>query len=800
MPEQSTASRTGLFTTEDTPIPLAGVSIDAEISTLCARVVVTQRYVNTESKPIEAVYLFPLDEGAAVCGFEAIVDGTLVVGEVKEREDAFRMYDEAMEQGHGAYLLDDERPDVFQASVGNLPPGKEVLLKLTYVTELTVDGNSLRFSIPTTVSPRYAPAEDRVGVGRPDAQTLNPPLAWRVPYGLDLSVRVTMAAAITRVESPSHPVSVSMNGTVATVALAQRDAALDRDFVLSVDAPALDAPQVWMERDDDGNESVAVAFIPAFRDAAAPSEIIFLVDRSGSMGGTSIAEVRNALQLCLRSMIPGCHFNIFGFGSTVDHLFPASLAYDERSLAKASEHVAALDADLGGTEILPALHAVLDQPRAGALTRQIVVLTDGHVTNTDAVLALAAKHAADTRIFTFGIGASASHHLVRGLARAGAGVAELIHPGERIEPKVVRQFGRLLSPALTNVNITWDGLDVTQAPSVIPPVFSGGRLLLYALLKKPIADGQPRRAQLTANAPSGPIGFDVHIDPANPGAGRTVATLAARARIRELEESPEWMTTRGSRQSDRKASALTQEIIALSTRYNLVSRETSFVAIERRDTPVQGDIQLRRIPIALSAGWGGIQEIPPQMPIVRLTAIERAAGGGDPTVGLFGGVSVSFDASGPSSGYGSMADLGDAADADAFYARTFERTTRSVVRHAPPPYARSTDAFAPPAMHVVVRLQHADGSWDLTRELAKALGYKLTALEAALSSATGDEEDIRKAWATALALAWLRQHASGAESEWQMLAAKARKWLDDVPATSARGIAWIDAAMTFLRT
>ena len=86
----------------------------------------TQRFVNRESQPIEAVYVFPLDEGAAVCGFEAMIDGRLVVGEVKEREEAFRIYDDAMERGDGAFLLDEERPDVFQASVGNLPPGKEV--------------------------------------------------------------------------------------------------------------------------------------------------------------------------------------------------------------------------------------------------------------------------------------------------------------------------------------------------------------------------------------------------------------------------------------------------------------------------------------------------------------------------------------------------------------------------------------------------------------------------------------------------------------------------------------------------
>jgi Ca-activated chloride channel family protein len=163
--------------------------------------------------------------------------------------------------------------------------------------------------------------------------------------------------------------------------------------------------------------------------------VIFLVDRSGSMQGTSIEEVRNALQLCLRSMIAGCRFNIIGFGSSHHPLFERSRPYDEASLSEASAHVAAMKADFGGTELLPALEFALKHPRAGSLARQIVVLTDGEVTNTDALIELARKHDTEARIFTFGIGAGASHHLVKGLARAGGGTAEFIYPGERIEPK-----------------------------------------------------------------------------------------------------------------------------------------------------------------------------------------------------------------------------------------------------------------------------------------------------------------------------------------------------------------------------
>ena len=151
-----------------------------------------------------------------------------------------------------------------------------------------------------------------------------------------------MAGAITRVESPSHPVSVAMNGHSATVTLSQRDAALDRDFVLSVECDGLDTPQAWIERDDNGGQAVAVAFVPQLGQATTPCDVTFLVDRSGSMEGTSIDEVRNALQLCLRSMIPGCTFNIVGFGSTYQALFPHSRAYDEASLAEATAHVSGL--------------------------------------------------------------------------------------------------------------------------------------------------------------------------------------------------------------------------------------------------------------------------------------------------------------------------------------------------------------------------------------------------------------------------------------------------------------------------
>jgi Ca-activated chloride channel homolog len=763
MPEPSSTSRVGLFTQQGASVPLSGIDVRADVSGFCARVTLMQRYVNREASPIEAVYVFPLDEGAAVCGFEAVIDGTLVVGEVKERDQAFEMYDDAMMRGDGALLLDEERPDVFIASVGNLPPGRELLLKIVYVTELHVDDEGLRFVVPTTVSPRYAPAVDRTGVGRPDADTLNPPVTWKVPYGLNLVVSLTLPDALSRVESPTHPIRVSLNGPQATVTLSQADAALDRDFVLIVGVPNIDVPRAWIERDEDGNEAAAVGFYPRLENRSVPSEVIFLVDRSGSMGGSSIEEVRNALQLCLRSMTPGCRFNIIGYGSTFKPLFPESRAYDDASLADASAHVAGFQADMGGTEVLPALASALESPQHESLPRQVLVLTDGQVTNTDAVLALASEHAHHARIFAFGIGAGASHHLVRGLARAGRGAAEFIHPGERIEPKVVRQFGRMLSPALADVRVDWGGLSATQAPSVVPPVFAGARLVLYAFVN----EAGPTTIRLTASSPAGPIAFEVPFLPGQAAPGRTIATLAARARIRELEETPEWARQRGSQQK-RGTSGISREIIALSTRYNLMSRETSFVAIERRETPVLGDVQLRRVPVALTNGWGNLKEVG--------LSLQASA------------VMGSFDPL--DTGSWSLADLG-------------------VVRASMPRASRLGSALSAitrrawkgtperKRMHALAALQRADGTWDLTSELASALGYELAALEASLPAAAGrDRDEIRSAWATALAIVWLHEEASTLNDEWRALVRKARARLDASPRPDD-GSSWIAAAGAF---
>jgi hypothetical protein len=753
------AARSGLFIAGvEAPVPLAGVRVDAEITGLCARVQITQRYVNREPSPIEAVYVFPLEEGAAVCGFEAIVDGTAIAGEIRPRAEAFTAYDDALTRGDGAYLLDEERPDVFTASIGNLRPGGELLIRIVYVAELSVDEGRARFTLPTTVSPRYAPARHRSGAAGDEALRLQPPIAWEVPCGLTLTARLVDAGTATDLASPSHPIAVSWEAGTATVSLSQEEPPLDRDFVLLVGAASLAEPRAWVERLDGGETAVALAFCPRWSDAVQPGELIFLVDRSGSMDGSSIAELRRALQLCLRSIPTGSRINIVGFGSTFEALYPVSRPYDDRTLAEASTCVDALAANLGGTEILDPLRFVLESPRTGALERQVIVLTDGQVTDTDDVIAVAASHASDARIFTFGIGAGASQHLVRGLARAGGGAAEFIHPGERLEPKVLRQFARLTSPALLDVQVDWGGTDVRQMPQRLRPVFTGGRCLVYGLTTQPL----PPTVRLRARSASGPLAFEVPVDSGTARDGRTLATLAARERIRELEELPAAVATRGSRQL-RRSDDPTREILDLGLRYGLVSRETSFVAVERRETPERGTLQLRRVPIAITTGWGGLRR-PVSGSLAALAAPAPQACLGAPPP--------------PASSSGFCADLLPSVRGSDD-SRRLSRVVRSVAAWATRPSRPASPVSAPDrtGLHALVALQRADGSWELTKAFSTALGCDARELEAARPGAVRGARD-SGAWATALALAWLAARASAERDEWSALARKARAWLE----------------------
>jgi Ca-activated chloride channel family protein len=611
-------------------IALRGVRVRARLGGMCQRTIVEQMFVNLEPRAIEAVYTFPLPENAAVCGFEVITSDRVLTGTIEENEKAIEKYDDAIDSGHGAFMVEADRPDVFTARVGNLKPKQSATIRLTYVAPLERVDKQIRVMFPTTVAPRYASTAGMDPLeGLIDSDALNPPKAWQVPYGLSLEVDVDLGKSIKAITSPTHAIRVtSSNGESMRVLLDGAMTAMDRDIVLNVDLAREHEPSAAVGVGPDGAPYLAVSFIPEFDvdelTTPPPGESIFVIDCSGSMQGQSIEQATRALELCLRSLSPGDSFNICRFGSTFEMMSSEPLVYSQQTLAGALQYIDRR-ADLGGTEILPALEAIFEtRPRAGSV-RNLIVLTDGQVSNEPAVIALARKHREHNRIFSFGIGSAASAFLVKGLARATRGASEFISGDERIEDKVLRTFSRIASPMVDQVEIDWGGADV-QTLAEIPPVFDGDVMTVFGRVQ----GTPPPSVHLKCVAGGRPRSFSVQVPPQHDDGG-VIATMWARRTIQSLEEVNDVRRLQHADKHNRER----QRIIDLSKQFNLVSSLTTFIAIEHRSIEErnEGRPALRRVPVKLAAGWGGQSAgaLLPSMATVSYClapAARRAAAGG----------------------------------------------------------------------------------------------------------------------------------------------------------------------------
>ncbi|MBI4601453.1 MAG: VWA domain-containing protein [Planctomycetes bacterium] len=770
----------GLFSAQGR-VPLRGIAVEVRARGVAASVAVAQRYRNDEKVPVEAVYTFPLPEGCAACGFEVEIGGKRIVGRVEEREKAFEEYDAAMAEGHGAFLMDQDRPDIFTANVGNLLPGQEAVVRLRYVTELEQTRDLVRLVIPTTVSPRYVPRAMAKEADPAELDHIAPPaVLGGVPYGLALTVDLEATSEVREVSCPSHPARVALDGRSVRVELLGDDVQLDRDFVLEVALARPHEASAVVARETGGARAVMVSLYPdlsGFR--RGPCELVFVLDRSGSMQGSSIDQARRALQLCLRSMEEGDRFNIVGFGSAFEAMFPEPVAYSQASLEEATKKVDAVGADLGGTEILAPLRFALESGGSRAIPRVVVLLTDGQVGNEAECIDLAAAHASSARVFTFGIGRGPSRHLVRGIARASGGQAELIHPGERIEPKVLRQFGRMAAAHLKDVRLNWGALETDLvAPAQLPPLFDGDRLTVYGR----VTGGQPCEVAVEAEGPGGKLRFPVFVDLEKAADDAAVPALLGRKAIEDLEEG-RGLGVRGSAQRGRREGHLKARIVELARRYGLMSSDTSFVAVEERPEGASHEAAaLRRIPVALTKGWGGLEDtgsaILCQMAYAGPAFSEVHSN-------VLSAAPLDEIRAAPLSTGGRLGRLARSLG-KAFVARREE---------APPSRPPSTKDD----LELLARAQRADGAFELTEDLARIAGGGRENLERLAAQLQAHRRVAEAVVATLAALGALERAFSGRRDEWRLLAEKARRWLAGTKVAPPAGFpsleAWMGAAM-----
>ncbi|CAF2148911.1 unnamed protein product [Rotaria magnacalcarata] len=601
-------------------VSLKHVTVEATIRSFAADVIIKQVFRNDEATPIEAVYCFPIEEQAAVYAFVAHIDDREITANLKEKQEAQQEYSDALRQGQGAYLLEqnEKSQDNFIINVGGLLPGKECHITISYVTELDLiqNGRKIRFVIPTTIAPRYNP--NNGGISSP-AET-NSKYVQTSPYTIDFRCQVDKIG-VASVSSPSHPIQVGFNHKdFYTVEFAQRNTHLDRDILLDIDlAENRSNTIVAIE-----SGAIMASFTPTEDDCqrtmnnvGTMNEFIFVIDCSGSMRDENkIGLARQAMLLFLKSLPVNCKFNIIRFGSSHQSFFDKITAvYNKENVRKAEKYMKEMQADLGGTELLKPLEWLQQHMPEQGHARQVFLLTDGEISNVDQVIDLCRSMATSTRIFSFGLGNSPSRSLVKGLARATNGRFVFIPPNSSVDTYVGEQLQKALQLCITNTQVNWNlNIPVTSVPTKIPPVYVNDRVLVYALADD-LTSRFDQNASVKFYVDQHPLGeANINRIP-NVNNNGTIARLAAKALILELQhaKTPSKNIT-GSLQTRFQPSqqvlttATTDEkdmtkkrIIELSLKYKILSPYTAFVGVEKRENGNNADMALREVPIQISA-------------------------------------------------------------------------------------------------------------------------------------------------------------------------------------------------------
>ncbi|KAL1840819.1 hypothetical protein VTJ49DRAFT_7718 [Mycothermus thermophilus] len=451
-------------------LPQLSLSVKSKIVASTSRTVLTQTFVNPKDSPIpELRYTFPLYDGVSVVGFVCTINDERVIrGVVKEKAEARAVYQAAVDRGETAGLLEQlpDASDVFTTTVGNVPANATLKVDITYLGELKHDAevDGIRFTIPTSISPRYGdyPGELlKSNVPRPDT-------------GISIVVDVEMpdGCNVKNVQSPSHPISVTLGNTSdgaakgaemslqkASATLSQATTELGDDFVLQVVATNTGRPVAMLETHPTlpNQRALMATLVPKFNLPQSKPEIVFLCDRSGSMGGIKVQNMKKALHLFLKSLPVGVKFNICSFGSHFKFLFDrGSKTYDQSTLEKAMKHVDGFDADFGGTEIYEPMAAAFKK-RYEDMDLELFLLTDGEIWDQHRLFELirdeVAKAKGRIRVFTLGIGSGVSHALIEGVANAGNGFSQSVGDTENMNSKVVRMLKASLTPHVNDYTL-----------------------------------------------------------------------------------------------------------------------------------------------------------------------------------------------------------------------------------------------------------------------------------------------------------------------------------------------------------
>ncbi|MFD5829777.1 VIT domain-containing protein [Lentzea sp. NPDC060358] len=608
----------GALKTERGNLPLERLDVRAAVTGLVGRTVLTTGFVNTHDTALEATYVFPLPDRAAVTGMKMTAADRTVEAELQERGAARQAYDDAIAAGRRASIVEEERPDVFTMRVGNVQPGEHVAVELTLVGPLVFEDGAATFRFPLVVAPRYIPGTPLegppVGDGHaddtdvvPDASRITPPVllpGFPNPVRLTIGVEIDPAGLeLGEVRSSLH--TVRTEGNSVTVAPGER---VDRDFVLRLAYAGASSAAVCVPDENGDGGTYQVTVLPPDLDAPVrPRDVVLLLDRSGSMSGWKMVAARRAAARIVDTLTSDDSFSVLTFDDRVDRpdLGDGLVAGTDRHRFRAVEHLAKVHAR-GGTEMFEPIREGLTLLARAPEERDpvLVLVTDGQVGNEDQILRDIAPLVNRTRVHTVGIDTAVNAGFLGRLAAAGAGRCELVESEDRLDEAMAHIQRRIGAPLVTDVVVT-PGSDLPKQPAAIYP---GVPLVAFGRYSGAVPETVAVRGRSRDGAEwQESLVVHRHAEPA-------VRAQWARAALRDLEDR----YATGDR-------AVEQEIVRISLEHGVLCRFTAFVAVDDR---VVSDGEVHRVvqPVEQPSGWEFAAPIFAGAPMAAAPVIGAAGG------------------------------------------------------------------------------------------------------------------------------------------------------------------------------
>jgi Ca-activated chloride channel family protein len=576
-------------------LPLKNTSVDVAISGVIADVTVRQIYENRGSEPLHARYVFPASTRAAVYGMTMTVGDRRIVARIRQREEARAEFETAKSEGKSASLLEESRPNVFTMNVANVLPGDTIAVELKYTELLVPTDGTYEFVYPTVVGPRYSAKRERQAsqgdafVKAPYTHEGEPPRSE-----FHLTGVVSTGMPIQELASPSHQLVAHASGQGrAEIALAESERfSGNRDFILRYRlAGRTIGSGLLLYEGRDENFFLLMAEPPqaVAADEVPPREYIFVVDVSGSMNGFPLDTAKKLMSDLVNVLRPTDTFNVIVFADGSEAFSRVSVPATRPNLTRALRFIGAKNGG-GGTRLLDALARAVTVPRQPAVSRSIVLLTDGYIEADRDVLDFVRGQLDAANFFAFGIGSSVNRYLIEGVAHAGLGETFIV-TGPADAPDAAARLRRYIdTPVLTGIDVKFAGFDVYDVePAKIPDLFASRPVIVFGKWRGPAAGSIEI---------SGKTGRETYRD------SIVVTTQGADARHRALRHL--WARTRIATLDDFGADRVDDdrvaEITSLGLTYGLLTRYTSFIAVQeivRRTTDGAADVDQ---PLPLPAG------------------------------------------------------------------------------------------------------------------------------------------------------------------------------------------------------